>query len=254
MGKVIFNSDDFGYSHGVNYGIMDAYQRGILTSTTLMANMPGFEHAVKLRKEMPRLGVRVHLTLTCGKPLLKTVDTLIESGEFRSLSYYQHPFNIDKDQLYQEWNAQIQKIYHAGIIPTHLDSHHHTHTLDENQEVVVTLAKKYDLPVRSNFERKDEVRHVDYFEPCFDVVGETDEKKRQINTSVEEYLASLLMILREDKTIEVMCHAAYLDQELLNGSSFVYPRTHQVEFLIHSAFAQKVKNDPLIELVTYEDI
>ena len=44
---------------------MDAYQRGILTSTTLMANMPGFEHAVKLRKEMPRLGVGVHLTLTC---------------------------------------------------------------------------------------------------------------------------------------------------------------------------------------------
>ncbi len=73
MGKVIFNSDDFGYSHGVNYGIMDAYQRGILTSTILMANMPGFEHAVKLRKEMPRLGVGVHLTLTCGKPLLKTV-------------------------------------------------------------------------------------------------------------------------------------------------------------------------------------
>lgn len=64
MGKVIFDSDDFGYSHGVNYGIMDAYQRGILTSTTLMANMPGFEHAVKLRKEMPRLGVGVHLTLT----------------------------------------------------------------------------------------------------------------------------------------------------------------------------------------------
>ena len=36
MGKVIFNSDDFGYSHGVNYGIVDAYQRGILTSTTLI--------------------------------------------------------------------------------------------------------------------------------------------------------------------------------------------------------------------------
>lgn len=28
MGKVIFNSDDFGYSYGVNYGILDAYQRG----------------------------------------------------------------------------------------------------------------------------------------------------------------------------------------------------------------------------------
>ncbi|MEN2267941.1 carbohydrate deacetylase, partial [Enterococcus faecium] len=54
--------------------------------------------------------------------------------------------------------------------------------------------------------------------------------------------------------IEVMCDAAYWDQELLNGSRVVNPRTHQVEFLIHSAFAEKVKNDPLIELVTYEDI
>ena len=61
MGKVIFNSDDFGYSHGVNYGIVDAYQRGILTSTTLMANMPGFEHAVKLKKELPDLGVWVFI-------------------------------------------------------------------------------------------------------------------------------------------------------------------------------------------------
>ena len=130
MGKVIFNSDDFGYSHGVNYGIVDAYQRGILTSTTLMANMPGFEHAVKLKKELPDLGVGVHLTLTCGKPLLENVDSLVEGDQFKQLSFYTKPFEIDNDQLYQEWNAQIQKVYRAGIIPTHLDSHHHTHTFD----------------------------------------------------------------------------------------------------------------------------
>lgn len=87
MGKVIFNSDDFGYSYGVNYGILDAYQRGILTSTTLMANMPGFEHAVKLKKEVPGLGVGVHLTLTCGKPLLENVDSLTEGGRFRPLKF-----------------------------------------------------------------------------------------------------------------------------------------------------------------------
>ncbi|MGM0119039.1 chitin disaccharide deacetylase [Enterococcus sp. AZ146] len=114
MGKVIFNSDDFGYSHGVNYGIMDAYQRGILTSTTLMANMPGFEHAVKLRKEMPRLGVGVHLTLTCGKPLLKTVDTLIESGEFRSLSYYQHPLTLTKINCIRNGMLRFKKFIMWG--------------------------------------------------------------------------------------------------------------------------------------------
>lgn len=114
MGKVIFNSDDFGYSHGVNYGIMDAYQRGILTSTTLMANMPGFEHAVKLRKEMPRLGVGVHLTLTCGKPLLKTVDTLIESREFRSLSYYQHPLTLTKINCIRNGMLRFKKFIMRG--------------------------------------------------------------------------------------------------------------------------------------------
>ena len=254
MGKVIFNSDDFGYSHGVNYGIVDAYQRGILTSTTLMANMPGFEHAVKLKKELPDLGVGVHLTLSCGKPLLENVDSLVEGDQFKQLSFYTKPFEIDNDQLYQEWNAQIQKVYRAGIIPTHLDSHHHTHTFDNNQEVVIALAKKYDLPVRGNFERKSEVRHVDYFEPYFDDVGETIEDKRQIDCSIEQYLEQLLTLLREDKTIEIMCHTAYLDQQLLEGSSFVYPRVNQVEFLVHSEFALQVKRDCLIELVTYKEI
>ncbi len=254
MGKVIFNSDDFGYSCGVNYGIVDSYQRGILTSTTLMANMPGFEHAVKLKKELPNLGVGVHLTLTCGKPLLENVDSLMEEGRFKNLSYYKQPFEVDQDQLYQEWNAQIQKVYRAGVNPTHLDSHHHTHTFGMNQEVVVALAKKYDLPVRGNFERKAEVRHTDYFEPYFDDVGETNVEKRQIDCSIQEYLERLMSVLRDEKTIEIMCHTAYLDQELLNGSSFVYPRTNQVEFLIHSDFAKQVKEDSLIELATYKDI
>ena len=102
MGKVIFNSDDFGYSHGVNYGIADAYQRGILTSTTLMANMPGFDHAVKLKRDLPNLGVGVHLTLTCGKPLLKNVTSLMDGDNFKHLSFYTQPFEVDGDQLYQE--------------------------------------------------------------------------------------------------------------------------------------------------------
>lgn len=254
MGKVIFNSDDFGYSHGVNYGIIDAYQYGILTSTTLMANMPGFEHAVKLKGELPGLGVGVHLNATCGKPLLSNVDTLKTGNNFHPLSFYQQSFIVDNDQLYQEWDAQIQKVYRAGIVPTHLDSHHHTHTFGMNQEVVIALANKYDLPVRCNFEKKSQVRHVDYFEPYFDDVGDFDQNKRQISESIDVYLERLLQQLRDDKTFEVMCHTAYLDQAILKGSSFIYPRINQVEFMIYSSFAQQIKSDCSIELITYKDI
>ena len=67
--KLIINADDFGYSNGVNYGIIDAFKNGILTSTTCLTNMPGFNHAIQLAKENPNLGIGIHLTLTCGKPL-----------------------------------------------------------------------------------------------------------------------------------------------------------------------------------------
>ncbi len=254
MGKVIINSDDFGYSHGVNYGIVDAYQQGVLTSTTLMANMPGFDHAVKLKRELPDLGVGVHLTLTCGTPLLKNVDTLMEGEKFKNLAFYKQSFKIDADQLYQEWNAQIQKVYRAGINPTHLDSHHHTHTFGKNQEVVIALAKKYDLPVRGNFERSSEVHHTAYFEPYFDDVGESDVTKTQTKQPLEIYLTELLEKLRQTESTEIMCHTAYIDQELMQGSGFVFPRINQVEFLIHSDFAGCLKKDSQIELATYKDI
>lgn len=66
MKKVIINADDFGYSAAVNAGIIKAYQDGVLTSTTLMANMSGRDGAIQLAKENQGLGVGGHLVLTCG--------------------------------------------------------------------------------------------------------------------------------------------------------------------------------------------
>lgn len=48
--KLIMNADDFGFTRAINYGIFDAHNLGVLTSTTLMVTMPAFEHAVDLSK------------------------------------------------------------------------------------------------------------------------------------------------------------------------------------------------------------
>lgn len=83
MKHLIINADDFGYSKAVNLGIMESHINGVLTSTTLMANMPGVDHAVSLLKDMPNLCVGAHLTLTCGKPMLgEKVSTLIKENEY----------------------------------------------------------------------------------------------------------------------------------------------------------------------------
>lgn len=212
VGKVIFNSDDFGYSKGVNYGIIDAFTDGILTSTTIMANMPGFEHAVKLGQQHTGLGIGVHLTLTCGNPILKNINTLVnEFGEFKSKKNYDNGLKVNPDEVKCEWDAQIQRVLRSGITPTHLDSHHHIHTYGNNQEIVIELARKYDLPIRSNFNMPHDIKQVEYFEPLFDEVG-FEEKDR--TTDLDAYLKELIQKIHKYKSVEIMCHCAYLDEFL----------------------------------------
>src|ERR1700727_136620 len=67
MKRLIFNADDFGLTRGVNEGIIRAHREGILTSATLMACGPAFDHAVELAKLNPRLGIGCHLVLIGGK-------------------------------------------------------------------------------------------------------------------------------------------------------------------------------------------
>ncbi len=66
MKDLILNADDFGYTKGINEGIIRAHRDGILTSTTLMANGPAFDDAVERAKENPKLGIGCHLVLTGG--------------------------------------------------------------------------------------------------------------------------------------------------------------------------------------------
>ena len=83
--RLIVNADDFGFTHDVNEGIVEAHRAGILTATTLMANGAAFEDAVRRAREVPSLDVGVHLVLVSGRsvidgrPLPATVGELIRA-------------------------------------------------------------------------------------------------------------------------------------------------------------------------------
>lgn len=244
--KVIFNADDFGYSNGINYGIIDSYKYGILTSTTMLANMSGFEHALKLASENPGLGIGIHLTLTCGKPLLKNHKTLTtEDGFFHNLSFYNEEYIIDTDEVYNEWDAQINKILNAGIKATHLDSHHHIHTFKGMKEVFIKLARKYNFPVRNNFDKPKDLVGTQRFETEFDQVTIISEP------AIQTYLNNLIDDIKMYQSVEVMCHPGYLDVEVYDNSSLHIPRFNVVDFFINSKFSQKLKEHPDIQLVHY---
>lgn len=134
MKQLILNADDFGLTRGVNEGIIRAHRDGILTSATLMACADAFDHAVDLAKANPRLGVGCHLVLVGGKAVapLDDIPTLAdEDGRMpESLGVFVTRLSsgrIRLQEIERELRAQIQKIRSAGIEPTHLDTHKHTH-------------------------------------------------------------------------------------------------------------------------------
>jgi predicted glycoside hydrolase/deacetylase ChbG (UPF0249 family) len=222
MIKLIVNADDFGFSQGVNHGIIDSYLYGIVNSTTMMMTMAGTEHAIQLAKKYPKLRVGIHLVLTCGKPLVAHVPSLIDNnGHFRSLSTFD-PKVISLDELEREWTAQIERFINAGLKPTHLDSHHHVHTLKELHPVVKNLSIKFGMPVRKNvFHSIDGVESFSDVS-LFDFYGEGVKP---------DYFTKLNERFKDSMTIEVMCHPAYLDNNLLHGSSYAYQRLTELEIL-----------------------
>ena len=67
--KLIVNADDFGLSKAINFGIVESHLEGIVTSTSMMITMPAVKHAKSLAKNIPDLGIGLHLNISLGKPL-----------------------------------------------------------------------------------------------------------------------------------------------------------------------------------------
>ena len=240
--RLIMNADDFGYSRGVNYGIIDCYKNGIVRSATIMAGMPGFDHAVELAKENKGLGVGVHLTLTCYKPVLENHKTIVnEKGYFdRSLYTKENIMNIDLEEIYKEFEAQIEKVKNAGIEITHLDSHHHVHTIKEIKPVMERILAKYDLPVRGGLNYEIDYDKVVGFKGTF------YNKEVNINGFKE--------LLKGDMEVfDVMSHPAYLDNLVFELSSYNTKRMDELELLTSEEIKTLIKENN-IDLANYRDI
>jgi chitin disaccharide deacetylase len=131
--RLIVNADDFGMSRGITDGIIVAHRYGLLTSTSLMSNMPAAGYAILRAQALPNLGVGVHLNICQGRPLLapSEIPTLVDSaGNFHSpavLARKLWTWRITHREIETEFRAQIRWLKERGIIPTHADSHHHMH-------------------------------------------------------------------------------------------------------------------------------
>lgn len=237
--QIIVNADDFGFSEAVNYGILKAFEKGIVTSTSIMANMPGFDHAVELAKQHPDLHIGVHMNVTCGKPLLESEQTLTnEKGYF----IRNHEEEASDEELYAEICAQIEKVKNAGLVIDHLDSHHHIHTEPRFAKVIERVLETYPLPIRGGF-----LYPCDYPQQSILCQDFYDQKATQSD------LKQIVSAFESDKIYDLMCHPAYIDDVLVDFSSYRMQRIEELRILC-SEETKSFMNEGHIELITYSNL
>jgi chitin disaccharide deacetylase len=86
--RLIVKADDMAAGHGINVATIDAFQRGVVTTTNVIVPGPWFPEAVNLLRQNTGLDVGVHLTLTSEwdnikwRPLTQATSLVDPDGYF----------------------------------------------------------------------------------------------------------------------------------------------------------------------------
>lgn len=153
--KVIINADDYGISRHVNEEIHRYVEKGIISSTTIMANMPNVEDVVELYHSFKdTISFGIHLNLTEGCPLRYSQLLLDEGfyieGDGKILFYgktfdYKKITDAMKKEIEKELNCQLEKLENFGVVLSHFDSHQHVHFHKEIISTFIKVAKRHNI-------------------------------------------------------------------------------------------------------------
>lgn len=119
--RLIVNADDLGYTDGINRGILEAHERGIVTSTSLMVDFPAAQDGATIARGTPSLSVGLHAVLD----------------------------GVEPDRCEPELSRQLRRFRElVGARPAHVDSHHHLHREPAFHDAFAAFADREGLLLR----------------------------------------------------------------------------------------------------------
>lgn len=239
---LIVNADDFGLCKGQNYGIIEAFRNGVVSSTTAMMNSVDIEHAAELSAQYLTLPVGMHFVLTYGHPLTAMPSLTNVNGELGKWLWQRaETGTLDLNEIVQELECQFDKFVAVfGRPPTHIDSHHHVHMLPQIYPLVSAFARDKSLPLRIDRHEAqqhgiplDNPRSSEWFDAGFYGEALTEQSFLQLLEQADQ---------QGFKSLEIMCHPAFIDQILMT-SGYCYPRLTELSVLslptLKQAIAQR---------------
>jgi predicted glycoside hydrolase/deacetylase ChbG (UPF0249 family) len=195
--RLVVNADDFGISAGVNRGVIEAHEHGIVTSASLMTRWPAAADAARYARSYPQLGIGLHVDLG---------EWIYQQDEWRPLY---HVVSDDPQAVRQEILRQLETFRQlVGRDPDHLNSHQHVHRSEPALSVMRALSDELRVPLR---------HFTPDFQYCGDFYGQSDTGESFPDLISAE---SLIRILRDlpPGGSELCCHpAAQVDLVTMYG-------------------------------------
>ena len=149
MSKIIIHADDFGESDNVTDGIVKGIEAGLVRSTTVMANMAGTDRAVNLMSTYANdISFGVHLNFCEQHPLTKAPTLTNDNGTFLNkwtLAKRSLLGDLDKKEIRNEIDAQIETVKQSRVPISHLDGHKHLHQLPGIFEETLSAAERHNI-------------------------------------------------------------------------------------------------------------
>lgn len=246
--QIIVRADDLGYSKGVNYGIADAIDGGIIQSVGVMVNMPETEKGLELIAGK-NVCLGLHTNICVGKPLTdpKKIPSLVqENGEFKSSRTYRSAKEdfVNLDEVMIEIEAQYQRFIRlTGQKPVYFEGHA---VMSANFfKGMELIAKQHDCDYLGmsmtgavRFRNSQVVLLLESSKPDYD-------PKRMLKEIAEKDFGKQIPIM--------VCHPGYLDAYILKTSSLLAPRTLEVEMALAKDLKEELENSG-VEFITYREI
>ena len=150
MKKLIVTADDFGLSLAVNQAVEQAFNEGILTTTSLMAGASQVQDAVDRARRNPGLKVGLHVVVARGRPVLPVdeVPDLVDADGRFSNDLFQSGVRIFflprvRQQLEKEIEAQFEAFHAFGLTLDHVNAHNHMHLHPTVFGLILKVGRKY---------------------------------------------------------------------------------------------------------------
>lgn len=226
---LIINADDFNLTRGVDRGILECHDKGIVTSTTVLVTLPFPKASANALNQRPFLGKGIHLSLTLGRAVHPKTPFALKRDLLKHLRKL--PIKV----VEREYEAQILKFKRLlGIFPTHMDTHHHVHGHSNIFKAISQLSKKYGIPVR-------EVKSSHLFE--------------DLNPKTHWTRSKFLNCLKNlpNGISEMMVHPGYVDGSLRKISSFLTGRDEE-RILLQDTKFRPLLDELNIKLINFKDL